>query len=126
MPILTRCSSALIGIFHRAKGGNLNVFPVAVSIWVTLMSAVSILGTPLQIYLFGLSFYLLAFSFLLSVPIVAHVFVPFFHKLQLPSIYELSEHPWNVNRGSTGGPCTHQAQLKNGMSAILAKKLFGE
>ena len=62
---------------------------MAISIWVTLMSAVSVLGTPLEVYLNGIAFIIFGLSFTVSVPIVAHVFVPFFYRLKLTSVYEV-------------------------------------
>ena len=67
------------------------MFPVAMSIWVTMLSAISVIGVPVETYVYGGNFFLFAFSFFIIAPVIAHIFIPFFYKLQYCSVYEVSK-----------------------------------
>ncbi|KAK7483064.1 hypothetical protein BaRGS_00025727 [Batillaria attramentaria] len=76
-------------------GRKLQWFPVSMSVLASFLSAVSVLGTPLEVYIFGSSFMLYSLAFVVSIPITAHVFIPFFYKLKLTSVYEYLELRFN-------------------------------
>uniref|UniRef100_A0ABM0MG79 Sodium-coupled monocarboxylate transporter 1-like n=1 Tax=Saccoglossus kowalevskii TaxID=10224 RepID=A0ABM0MG79_SACKO len=87
------------GIYHgwKAKnttkdyltaGRSLSGVPVAMSMLVTFMSAITLLGNPAEVYLYGLGYAAYLFSFIWSYPLVAWFFVPVFHSLPLTSAYE--------------------------------------
>ncbi|XP_023323099.1 sodium-coupled monocarboxylate transporter 2 isoform X2 [Eurytemora carolleeae] len=71
---------------------NLSFFPVALSLAVSYLSAVTISGVPGEVYYYGTLFpwtYLLAVSFaLITLP---NIFIPVFHKMHLTSVYEYLE-----------------------------------
>lgn len=64
--------------------------PVAVSLMVTFMSAISILGTCAEIYVGGTDFCFLMIGYFLCFPFVAHVFIPVFYKLKITSVFEVN------------------------------------
>uniref|UniRef100_A0A8D0CDP3 Solute carrier family 5 member 8 n=1 Tax=Salvator merianae TaxID=96440 RepID=A0A8D0CDP3_SALMN len=93
--------SAIIGIIfaisgvHKSHkdylmaGRTLHCGPVALSLTASFMSAVTVLGTPAEIYRFGTSFVLFAVAYMLMVTISAEVFVPVFYRLGISSTYEI-------------------------------------
>uniref|UniRef100_A0A8D2Q1C3 Solute carrier family 5 member 8 n=1 Tax=Varanus komodoensis TaxID=61221 RepID=A0A8D2Q1C3_VARKO len=96
--------SAAIGIFYAFRGvyksatdfmmggRNLTFGPVSLSLTASFMSAVTVLGTPAEIYRFGISFGLFAFAYIFMVVISAEVFVPVYYRLGITSTYELLFH----------------------------------
>ncbi|CAF0982331.1 unnamed protein product [Brachionus calyciflorus] len=100
--------SALIGFFYAFKdrkkrnteefllgGRNLQIFPVAMSILASFTSAISILGFSQEMYRYGTMYWLIGFSYFLTQPFAAHVYVPMFHKLKITSAYEYLELRFN-------------------------------
>lgn len=94
--------SALIGFYYafndRKKknteefllgGRKLQIFPVAMSILASFTSAISILGFSQEMYRFGTMYWLIGFSYFITQPFAAHVYVPLFHKLKITSAYEV-------------------------------------
>ena len=97
--------SALIGVFYMVKerrqkesasaedllmgGRRLSVLPVAMSLLASYMSAITVLGIPTEIYTYGTGYWLVTFSGIIMFPIACFVFLPFFHKLQLDSAYQV-------------------------------------
>jgi Na+/proline symporter len=95
--------SALIGFYYawteRHKrtldrillgGRKLKIFPVAMSILASFTSAVSVLGFSLEMYRFGSMYLLIGLSYLITQPFAALVYVPFFHRLNITSAYEVT------------------------------------
>ena len=100
--ILTLLISAGIGIFYaiwdRKKntpqdfllgGRNMSVFPVALSLMVTFMSALTVLGKPAEIYNYHTMFWWLVVAVLLAMIFAANVFIPFFYRLGVTSTFEV-------------------------------------
>lgn len=96
--------SAVIGIYYACVGGkqsttdeflmagrNMSTFPVAMSLIASFMSAVTLLGTPAEMYQFGTLYMLIAFSYLLVMPSTNFLYLPIFFKLQVTSAYEYLE-----------------------------------
>uniref|UniRef100_A0A670XYG3 Solute carrier family 5 member 8 n=1 Tax=Pseudonaja textilis TaxID=8673 RepID=A0A670XYG3_PSETE len=93
--------SAIIGVFFAFQGvpkshkdflmaeHNLSFLPVAFSLATSCMSALTVLGTPAEVYRFGSIFLLFAFSYAIMVVIIAEVFLPVFYRLGLTSVYEV-------------------------------------
>ena len=98
--------SMAIGVYFSLTGGrqrttkeyllgdrNLNFVAVALSMLVSQISAITVLGHPAEIYLYGTQF---AFFWLPSIPgvfIAAWLWVPLLYPLQFTSINEVSYHP---------------------------------
>ncbi|XP_065561213.1 LOW QUALITY PROTEIN: sodium-dependent multivitamin transporter-like [Artemia franciscana] len=103
--------SAVIGIYYaipRKKntqtsstdeflmgGRNMGTFPVAMSLIASFMSAITLLGTPAEIYLYGTMYWIIGLSYLLVMPAAAYLYLPIFYKLQLTSAYEYLEKRFN-------------------------------
>ena len=94
--------SAAIGIYYAFAGGgqqtskdflmggrSMTAVPVALSLTASFMSAVTVLGTPSEVYRFGAIFSIFAITYFFVVAISAEVFLPVFYKLGITSTYEV-------------------------------------
>lgn len=86
-----------IGVFYGVRGKssrsllisrNMSVAPVSLSMMATFLSAILIVGTPSEIFYFGLEWYACVFAFPCGAIISAVVFQPVFFPLGLTSVYE--------------------------------------
>ncbi|KAG8266488.1 putative sodium-dependent multivitamin transporter [Homalodisca vitripennis] len=96
--------SAGIGIYFRFTGGkqktteeyllgdrNQKVLPVAISLMASFLSAIAILGTSAEMYMFGTQYLIVNLSYIVCTPIACYLFIPVFFKLQATSAYEYLE-----------------------------------
>ena len=101
--VLTLLVSAGIGVFYAIwdrkrnttkefllGGKNMSVFPVAMSLMVTFMSALTLLGNPAEIYNYNTMFWWLIVAFLFAIIGAAYLFIPFFYNLHITSTFEVS------------------------------------
>ncbi|XP_066490584.1 sodium-coupled monocarboxylate transporter 1-like [Tiliqua scincoides] len=100
--------SAAIGIYYAFAGGgqktakdflmggrSMSALPVALSLTASFMSAVTVLGTPAEVYRFGARFALFALTYTLVIVLSAEVFLPVFYRLGITSTYEYLELRFN-------------------------------
>uniref|UniRef100_A0A8C3YNN6 Sodium-coupled monocarboxylate transporter 1 n=1 Tax=Catagonus wagneri TaxID=51154 RepID=A0A8C3YNN6_9CETA len=100
--------SAVIGVYYAfAEGGQqtskdflmggrrMSAMPVAMSLTASFMSAVTVLGTPAEVYRFGAIFSIFAITYVFMVVVSAEVFLPVFYKLGITSTYEYLELRFN-------------------------------
>ncbi|NXS99774.1 SC5A8 protein, partial [Jacana jacana] len=100
--------SAVIGIYYAFAGGgqktskdfltggrSMSALPVALSLTASFMSAVTVLGTPAEIYRYGAVFCIFAITYALVVLCSAEIFLPVFYKLGITSTYEYLELRFN-------------------------------
>ncbi|CAF3427508.1 unnamed protein product [Rotaria socialis] len=76
--------------FLLADGG-MGVIPTALSIMVSFLSAITLLGTPSEVYLFGTMYCYQAISWTIASTITALVFMPKFREMNYTSAYEYLE-----------------------------------
>ncbi|XP_067657159.1 sodium-coupled monocarboxylate transporter 1-like isoform X2 [Haliotis asinina] len=69
-------------------GRSLHPFPVMLSLFVTFMSATSLIGIPAETFTTGSDFFLFVVSTSASYPIALITVVPVMHALQVTSMYE--------------------------------------
>ncbi|XP_055948597.1 sodium-coupled monocarboxylate transporter 1-like isoform X2 [Argiope bruennichi] len=94
----------LIGLKFRFSGGrqnstdeyflagkNASMFPVIMSISVTILSAAAIIGLPAEVYRFGSQFVLVAFSTGVGMFLSSRIFLPVYFNCNVSSIYEFLE-----------------------------------
>lgn len=94
--------SAAIGVYYAFAGGgqrsreaflmggrSMAALPVALSLTASFMSAVTVLGTPAEIYSYGVMFSLFAIAYALMAVISAEIFLPVFYRLKITSTYEV-------------------------------------
>ncbi|GIX67593.1 sodium-coupled monocarboxylate transporter 2 [Caerostris darwini] len=70
---------------------SLGVFPVAMSVLASCMSAITLLGTPAEVYRFGTQYIMILVAFCLVIPATAYLYLPVFYNLGLTSAYEYLE-----------------------------------
>ncbi|NWS74073.1 SC5A8 protein, partial [Crotophaga sulcirostris] len=100
--------SAAIGIYFAFAGGGqktskdflmagrrMNAFPVALSLTASFMSAVTVLGTPAEVYRFGSMFCLFSITYSLVALCTSEIFLPVFYRLGITSTYEYLELRFN-------------------------------
>jgi len=97
--------SAAIGIFYAIKdrkkkddlddyqlgGRNLTAVPVALSLSVSFMSAITVLGTPADVYQYGTMYWWFLLAMLFVCCITAEMYIPTFYKMGISSTYEYLE-----------------------------------
>ena len=64
--------------------------PVALSIAVTFVSSITVLGIPAHAYVYGTVVIWFAFSICVQITIACIYYIPLFHRLKLSSVYEVS------------------------------------
>ncbi|XP_010213408.1 PREDICTED: sodium-coupled monocarboxylate transporter 2 [Tinamus guttatus] len=100
--------SASIGVFFAIKerkkksskdflvgGRQMTCGPIAFSLTSSFMSAVTVLGTPSEVYRYGASFILFFLSYTLVIVFTAELFVPVFYRSGITSTYEYLELRFN-------------------------------
>ncbi|XP_061189213.1 uncharacterized protein LOC133197269 [Saccostrea echinata] len=103
--------SAVVGLYYFLKekfgkkemtaddllmgGRDMGVFPVAMSLVASYMSAITVLGVPTEMYVYGTQYFLVGFSGLMTYPATCFIFLPFFHNLGLTSAYQYLELRFN-------------------------------
>ncbi|XP_076075730.1 sodium-coupled monocarboxylate transporter 2-like [Mytilus galloprovincialis] len=98
---LTLLVSATIGLFYAIKdrnsnnekefllaGRNLSVFPVTLSLLSSFISAITLLGTPAEVYKYNTMYWLISIGFVLAATASAHIFIPVFYNLGVTSVFE--------------------------------------
>ncbi|XP_046352866.2 sodium-coupled monocarboxylate transporter 1-like [Haliotis rufescens] len=101
---LTLAISAGIGLFYAIKdrnkinskeyllgGKDMYVLPVAMSLLVTFLSALTLLGTPAEMYNYTTMFWWLCLAFVFAMVIASVVFIPFFYNLNVTSVFQYLE-----------------------------------
>ncbi|MBN3324998.1 SC5AC protein, partial [Atractosteus spatula] len=99
--------SSGIGIFFAVKerkkvssreflvgGKQMTCGPVALSLTASFMSAVTVLGTPSDVYRFGASFIIFGIAYTIMVIMTAELFVPVFYRSGITSTYEVIQCPF--------------------------------
>ncbi|XP_041970524.1 putative sodium-dependent multivitamin transporter isoform X2 [Aricia agestis] len=100
----TMVASIVIGVYFRFSGGkqktneeylladrNMAVFPVAVSLMASFMSAITLLGVSAENYYYGMQFMAINISYGIATPIASRLYLPVFFGLQKTSTYEYLE-----------------------------------
>ncbi|XP_067122328.1 sodium-coupled monocarboxylate transporter 1-like [Centruroides vittatus] len=100
--------SAFIGIYYACSGSkqkttdeflmggrSLSVFPVSMSILASFMSAITLLGTPAEIYQYGTQYWIINLAFIIVMPATAYCYLPVYYNLNITSAYEYLELRFN-------------------------------
>lgn len=127
----TLAISLLIGIFfgyrnrskHSTKevllaGGKMHFIPVAMSLLASFMSAITLLGTPAEMYNFTTMYWYIGISYFFVMFMAAHIYIPIFYNLKVTSAYEYLE--YRFSKGvRTAGMCIFSLQMMIYMSIVL-------
>ncbi|XP_033644557.1 sodium-coupled monocarboxylate transporter 1-like [Asterias rubens] len=100
--------SLFIGLYYGCTGGkqkttaeflmadrNMSPFPVAMSLVASFISAITVLGTPAEVYIYGSMFWLFGVSYILTGIVVTRLFLPVFFRLEVTSANEYLEKRFN-------------------------------
>ena len=74
------------------------IFPVAMSILASFTSAISILGFSQEMYKYGTMYWMIGFSYFITQPLAAEIYVPLFHGLKITSAYEVTRQPYKLKK----------------------------
>ena len=98
--ILMLSISAGIGVFFCVKGQKSNadflmggksmsVLPMTMSLVASFMSAITLLGTPAEMYVNGTQYIALVLAYPFVMGSAAHLYLPVFYKLGVSTSYEV-------------------------------------
>ncbi|KAI3379985.1 hypothetical protein SNEBB_010436 [Seison nebaliae] len=76
---------------------SLGAFPLAISILASFFSASTLLGTPAEVYKYGLFFFLSTTGIVIAPIVGALVFGPFFRRLKVVSVFEYLERRFHIS-----------------------------
>merc|ERR1719383_93103 len=73
----------------------MSVLPVTLSLLASFISAITLLGTPSEVFLNGTQYSILALANIAVIPLAAYLFLPVLYPLRLTSAYEYLELRFN-------------------------------
>ena len=68
---------------------SMRVIPVAISLLVSYLSAITLLGVPSEIYTYGAQYYVLILSYFMICGVVGIIFVPMFRRIHINCVNEV-------------------------------------
>ena len=74
----------------------MGTLPMTMSLVASFMSAITLLGTPAEMYVFGTQYCALVLSYPFVMGAAAHLYLPVFFKLQVSTSYEVSGYAWDI------------------------------
>ena len=93
---------ALIGLYFAIKdrrrntteeyllaGRGMHWFPVAMSLTSTFISAITVIGTPSEVYVHSTMYWWICVGFILSAFGGGYIFVPIFYNLGITSVFQV-------------------------------------
>lgn len=91
-----------IGVYYAFRGQkttsefivanrNMKVLPLAISLMVSFESSIMMLGMPAEVYIYGFSYVLSMVGFCIAQFLSGFIFVPFFRKQKVTSVFEYLE-----------------------------------
>ncbi|MCR8668708.1 sodium/solute symporter [Aestuariibaculum sp. M13] len=103
--ILYLLISVLIGAYFSRKqksttdyfsgGGRIPWWASGLSVFGTLLSAITFMAIPAKAFVTDWSFFFLNIAAIIITPVIAYVFIPFFNKLKIKTAYEYLEDRFN-------------------------------
>ncbi|GAA4301357.1 sodium:solute symporter family transporter [Aestuariibaculum suncheonense] len=103
--ILYLLISVLIGVYFSRKqksttdyfsgGGRIPWWASGLSVFGTLLSAITFMAIPAKAFVTDWSFFFLNIAAIIITPVIAYVFIPFFNKLKIKTAYEYLENRFN-------------------------------
>ncbi|XP_021928486.1 sodium-coupled monocarboxylate transporter 1-like isoform X3 [Zootermopsis nevadensis] len=89
------CAGKVSEAEYLMGGRNMQTFPVALSLIASFISGITLLGTPTEIYVYGIQYVYIAGGVIAMGVIMGSAYLPVFHSLQLISTYEYLERRFN-------------------------------
>ncbi|WP_417443887.1 sodium:solute symporter family transporter [Joostella sp.] len=104
--------SVLIGVYFSRKqkstedyfvgGGRIPWWASGLSVFGTLLSAITFMAIPAKAFITDWSFFFLNIAAILITPLIAFIFIPFFNKLKIKTAYEYLEDRFNYTARAFG------------------------
>ena len=104
--------SVLIGLYFARKqkstddyfvgGGRIPWWASGLSVFGTLLSAITFMAIPAKAFITDWSFFFLNITAILITPLIAFIFIPFFNKLKIKTAYEYLEDRFNYTARAFG------------------------
>jgi Na+/proline symporter len=76
-------------------GGRISWWASGLSVFGTLLSAITFMAIPTKAFITDWSFFFLNITAILITPLIAFIFIPFFNKLKIRTAYEYLENRFN-------------------------------
>ncbi len=73
-------------------GRKMSMLPVAISMIATMISALTLLSSPVELYNFGVVFWMFPLGKILALPVIAHFVAPVFHNMKVVSVNQVRWH----------------------------------
>lgn len=86
-------------------GRSMGTLPMTMSLVASFMSAITLLGTPAEMYVFGTQYVALVLSYPFVMGAAAHLYLPVFFKLQVSTSYEYLEWRFDKKVRLLGAAC---------------------
>ena len=83
----------------------MGVFPMTMSLVASFMSAITLLGTPAEVYKNGTQYCLLVLSYPFVMAAAAHIYMPVLYDLGVSTSYEYLEWRFNKACRTLGAAC---------------------
>jgi len=83
-------------------GGRIPWWAAGLSVFGTLLSAITFMAIPAKAFLTDWSYFVLNMAAILITPVIAFVFIPFFNKLKIQTAYEYLEDRFNYTARAFG------------------------
>ena len=131
--------SALIGIWYGCGPGGkqkttaeyllgdrqMKNWPVAISLLVSYLSAITLLGVPSEIYTYGAQYYVLIISYFIICFTVAVIFVPMFRRVNITCANEVSlQKEASVARDCAAGSFSESLSLSDKADIPMQNRVF--
>lgn len=104
--------SLMIGVYFARKqkstedyfvgGGRIPWWAAGLSVFGTLLSAITFMAIPAKAFITDWSFFFLNITAILITPVIAFIFIPFFNKLKIRTAYEYLEDRFNYSARAFG------------------------
>ncbi|WP_298288662.1 sodium/solute symporter [uncultured Lutibacter sp.] len=104
--------SVLIGLYFARKqksttdyftgGGRIPWWASGLSVFGTLLSAITFMAIPAKSFITDWSFFFLNITAIMITPLIAFIFIPFFNKLKIKTAYEYLEDRFNYTARAFG------------------------
>ncbi len=77
-------------------GRSMGSLVVAITVMASLFSGISYLGTPSEVYVYGIGYWLIVLSTFITTPVMTIIFLPFFYHAKFYSVYQYMEARFSV------------------------------
>ena len=129
--------SCAIGLYHSCTGGKqqtndeylmgnrqMKLVPSTISMTVSFLSSILILGIPAEMYQFGTQFFMASCGLALAAVFAAYIYVPVFYPIKMTSINKVSDNGEFLPFNMFNTPLSKDSFLSNcKMENTFAKKL---